>query len=88
VKIAGLTTSGGTGFNKSDPKVKNTAFNQALQIVTDPTTGKMTGDIPSAVQRVNGVIRSYGWSLTNPNVLAFRNNILKTLGVTPDPAWR
>jgi len=91
-RVAGVkVASTKSGFNNTDPRVKNAAFNQALTLAgdfIDPNTKQLKdGSIPSVVQRINGVVRSYGWSLTNPNVLAWRNSVLKTVGVTPDPSW-
>jgi hypothetical protein len=75
-------------YGATSASVKSTAAANARAGIVDPTTGKLNVTIPAAVARVNQAIRSYGWSLANPAVLTFRNNVLQSAGITPNPAWR
>lgn len=42
---------------------------------------------PQVVSRLGTIIRSQGWSFTNPSVKQFAFNVLQLAGIRPDPKW-
>jgi len=72
-----------TGANQ-----KLAVMDKAVGEVRDPNTGELRYDVPRTVQLVNSMIAGAGWSRRNPEVLAFRNEILRAVGINPDPRWK
>lgn len=75
-----------SAFVNSTADMKHKVWNEALGAIYDGK--KLTVPVPRAVQIVNGTIRSAGWSLANPAVLAWRNQLLRSIGVKPSPNWK
>lgn len=82
---AGVTSLGKGAFDNTDAKTKGAVADAA---VTAASTIISKGGTPEqAVQAVNNLYRSRGWSLKNPRVVKAVMASLRGAGVKVDPHW-
>lgn len=81
--LAGSRLAGATGA-ESYPfaKAPMTVINR---VIGDSVASIQGMPYPQALQTVNQILRSYGWSITSPGVKALRNKILAEAGIKVDP---